>query len=106
MPIRVTPGADNFYDALHGIEWEKYYYIECLVCHGVFRLGMYGFEEGATNCVYCGAMSWCPNLVDKQTYLKFLERRKNPKGMEAFQKNVWSMNTGDGKGTDEIFQRR
>lgn len=100
------PPANNFFDALHQVEWEKYYYVECLICHGVYRLGMYGFEEGATNCVYCGAYSWNPHLVDKTTYRRFLESKKNPKGIEVFQRIVWEMPTGDGRGTDEAESRR
>ena len=106
MPIRPPPNAQNFYDALHGIDWENYFYIECLICHGVYRLGRYGFVEGATNCVYCGAYSWNPKLVDKITYLRFLERRKNPQGIDRFQRAVWEHSTGDGRGTDEAEQRR
>ena len=106
MPIGAVPNADNFYDALYGMEWEKYIYIECRICHGVYRLGIYGLQEGATNCVFCGAYSWNPLLVDKVTYRKFLERQKNPKGLEQFQQEVWRMPTGDGKGTDEAEGRR
>lgn len=101
-----APPADNFFDALNGLEWEYYYYIQCRVpwCQGVYRLGRYGFEEGATNCPYCGVMSWTPNLVDKATYRAFLEKQKNPKGIDAFQRAVWGRPTE--KGTDEEYQRR
>lgn len=100
------PPANNFYDALNGLDWANYVYVKCLVCHGVYRYGIYGFQEGAINCVYCGTLTWNPILVDKEEYRKFLERKKSPFDLGEFQKSVWGMPSGDKKGTDEAHQRR
>jgi hypothetical protein len=99
-----APPTDNFFDALNGLDWEKYVYVKCIVCQGVYRYGIYGFQEGAINCVYCGTLTWNPILVDKSEYRKFLERRKNPHGMDIFQRSVWGTPTE--KGTDEEYARR
>jgi hypothetical protein len=94
----------SFYDELHTVEWEKYVYVKCLVCKGVYRYGIYGFQEGAIGCVYCGTLTWNPILVPKIEYLKFLESQKNPYGLQNFQQRMWGTPTE--KGTDEEYQRR
>jgi hypothetical protein len=99
------PPADNFFDALNNVDWEHYVYVKCLVCHGVYRYGIYGFQEGAINCVYCGTLTWNPILVTKDEYRAFLEKRQNPQGMDKFVRSVWGQILTE-KGTDEEYQRR
>jgi len=93
--------SPNFYDELNTVEWEKYVYVKCLVCHGVYRYGVYGFQEGGINCVLCGAVTWNPIIVDKEEYRKFLESQKNPYGLQTYQQRVWGMAPND-----EPYQRR
>jgi hypothetical protein len=97
-----TAPAD-FSEDLYGIDFSQYVFVQCLMpgCRSVYRWGIYGFQEGAIHCPICGAVTWSPKLVDKMTYIHYMQKMGNLKNLGQVQRKLW-----DWRQNDEEYQRR
>jgi hypothetical protein len=92
---------DDYAKDLEGLDLSLYVFVKCLVCQSVYRWGIYGFREGAVHCPICGATTWNPTLVDKTTYLRYLQRMGSIKNSVEKQKRLW-----DFRRQEEEYGRR